>query len=213
MSKWKNFIYFLSVFSLLIFILIKQFQIEEKIKNTNQIIFNKSKKEQIKNLNKEDERDIILGNKTSNNSLVIYLRYGCPNCEDYYFTTIKKLLNSKSVQVQPKIILRFIGNPSHIKRFKFSVGAYKANECEIIEEYLDLLFNNKTELNAINTFLDKNKCGLDDLNFSNFARKKYQESREVGITATPTTFINGKRYVGVIPFKKLTELLSAVKLN
>jgi len=210
MNNWKNLIYFSSVFCLLIFILIKQFQIEEKLKNTNQIIFNKSKKEQIKNLIKEDQKDIILGNKTSNNTLVIYLRYGCPNCEDYYFKSIKKLLNNKSTELQPKIILRFIGEPSRLKRFKFSVGAYKANECKILEEYLDLLFNQDIELNAIKSFLDEKNCGLDDLHFSNFVNNKYQESREVGITATPTTFLNGKRFVGVIPTEKLIKLLSEI---
>ena len=211
MNNWKNLVYFSSVFCLLIFILIKQFQIEEKLKNTNQIIFNKSKKEQIKNLIKEDQKDIILGNKTSNNTLVIYLRYGCPNCEDYYFKSIKKILNNKSTELQPKIILRFIGDPSRLKRFKFSVGAYKANECKILEEYLDLLFNQDIELNAIKSFLDKKNCGLDDLHFSNFVSNKYQESREIGITATPTTFLNGKRFVGFIPANKIIKLLSELK--
>ena len=58
----------------LLFITYKQYSIEEKIVNTNTLLFTQNKKAEVSILNQVNTTDIVLGNAQSSNIMVVYMR-------------------------------------------------------------------------------------------------------------------------------------------
>jgi hypothetical protein len=193
----------------LLFIIYKQYSIEEKIVNTNTLLFTQNKKAEVSILNQVNTTDIVLGNAQSSNIMVVYMRYDCSACEGFYENTISSLIKNEIKNDELKIIFRFLAHETKLERLKWAMSAYQASECGLFNEFLSTKFSTKPDPEKAmeDWFIDKNCNSINQDKYSEYILQTASEARGVYVRSTPTSFINGKRVVGAISYDKLIKLL------
>ena len=152
----------------------------------------------------------ILGNPDAPVTMRVYEDLGCPNCQFFWAET------------EPDVIENYVV-PGLVKLEIFTIAFVNASSLPGAEaiacandqghfwEYREILFHNQ----GVRAFDRSNlvdwaeDIGLDRSEFSNcFDLGRHQSevidrsqaAFEFGISGTPTSVINGVRYVGVLPF-------------
>lgn len=166
--------------------------------------------------------DFVLGEANAPVTIIEYGDFQCPFC-DRFFRETEPVLREKYVKTgKAKLIWRdfaFLGPES-----TWAANAARcAGEQGKFWEYHDYLFNNQQGENRgafskdnLKSFasvlsLDKGKFSacFDSDKYASEIQKQTKEGGEAGVQGTPSTFINGKIYVGALPTATFIQIIDA----
>lgn len=170
-----------------------------------------------------DSSDFILGDAKAPITFIEYGDFQCPFCGKFFKDAEKAIRDQYVKEGKVKFIYRdfaFLGPESE--------WAANAARCAGVEgkfwEYHDYLFNHQKGENQ-GAFSKNNlksfakNLGLDEGKFSSCVdgdvyleaiKKQTLGGRDAGVSGTPTSFINGKIYVGALPAKTFTDIIDGI---
>jgi len=164
--------------------------------------------------------------------IVEFSEYLCPFCAEYagfdavparpidQGKTLQKIINNYVEQGKVKYIFRDF--PVHGQKAKdISQAAYCAGEQEKYWEFHDFLFKNQTKLYESDNLSEDLKKISQELSLNNdqlsaclsserFTKEidqNYDLGKNVGVTGTPTFFINGRKLVGAQPYQTFEKII------
>jgi protein-disulfide isomerase len=167
----------------------------------------------------------VLGNPAAKVTFVEFGDFQCPFCGRFYQTAEKEIIEKYVKTGKIKFVWRdfaFLGQES----FDAAQAARCAGDQGKFWQYHDYLFENQKGENqgAFSSTNLKNfgvKLGLDPKTFNscldsgkylNDVKKESELGRELGVTGTPSSFINGRQITGAVPFSQLeTVIIEALK--
>ncbi|MBI33821.1 MAG: hypothetical protein CMP67_00475 [Flavobacteriales bacterium] len=201
-------IFLISISVLLTFVLINQKDIQSKLENTNRLLFNQKMELKISDLLKKDSLDIVLGEYNADNSIIIYLRYGCSACDEYYKETLSKFNTQILSDFKLSLTFRFLAHDSKPEILKFSETVYQAQREGFFGDFMNEVFLNKRPFRkSFEELKSKYHSDLKYLDVKEYVLKKSRDARNLSVLSTPTSFVNGKRVTGSISKERLIQLL------
>ncbi len=155
----------------------------------------------------------VKGNPVGSITIIEYSDFQCPGCGTA-FLAVKDAVD----QYGDKIRFSYKHFPlTGIHPYAFK--AAEASECAADQgkfwEYHDKLFENQKKLDIANLKKYAGEIGLDTGKFnsclesgvmSSRVSSDVQEARKLDVDATPTFFINGKKYAEVLTLSRIKEL-------
>ncbi|MEM5802068.1 MAG: thioredoxin domain-containing protein [Candidatus Aenigmatarchaeota archaeon] len=148
--------------------------------------------------------DPFLGPADAKVKIIEFSDYSCPFCARVE-PTIKQILQNYPHQV--RWVYRDF--PIHEQGWKAAEAANCAREQGKYWEYHDLLFENQQFLSVrdlklyairLNLNPDKFDTCLDSGKYASEVKKDFNDGKAMGVTGTPTFFINGEIIVGAQPY-------------
>jgi protein-disulfide isomerase len=166
----------------------------------------------------ETKDDPFLGIEKADIVIVEFSDFQCPFSKEVY-PTLKQI--SQEYQTSVKIIYRDIPNlTNHPDAANAALAADCAFEQKKFWEYHDLLFDNQADLSLVNlkqlaaklnlNMAQFNQC-LDSRQYLSEVQNDLQDGLQLGITGTPTFFINGAKVAGVIPYETFKLIIEKLK--
>jgi len=155
----------------------------------------------------------VRGPKNSPVTLIEFADYECPYCQQIH-ADLKRLLQ----QFDGRIVFAFkdCPLPMHRHAVKAAEAARCAGDQGKFWEYHDLLFENggKLEVSQLKEYartlkLDAgrfDKC-VDSNEETAAVQKGLQEAKDLGVTGTPSFFINGHFFSGVVKYEDLRGMV------
>lgn len=171
----------------------------------------------------------VLGNKNAKVTIVEFSDFQCPFCQNFFKNTYPQLKAKYIDTGKVKLVFRHFPLPFHANAQISGVAAECANRQGKFWEYHDVLFNKGQ---ADGTGLDKaslekyaSELGLNNGSFG-FGKNKFNqclsdnstleavqsdttEGSRVGVTGTPTFYINGVQLVGAQPITAFETAIEA----
>ena len=161
---------------------------------------------------KEDSQ--VLGNKDARVVIVEFSDFQCPACKAAH--PIVKRITSEYGKKILFVYRHFPLIAAHQYALKAAEAAEAAGEQGKFWEYHDLLFANQENLKtedlkkyAEELGLDLNKFNeaLESGKFKDKVTGDMDDGENLGVSSTPTFFINGKKYVGVLDPEKFRGII------
>ncbi|MBU0618699.1 thioredoxin domain-containing protein [Patescibacteria group bacterium] len=161
----------------------------------------------------------VKGNLDAPVTIVEFSEYECPFCKRYVDDTYSQIMADYADQV--RYIFRDYPLAFHAHAKAVALAARCAGEQDAYWDYHDVLFAKRddwAELESVDTrVIDfAQELGLDEDQFSDcYSSQKYQQAvdddfalgQQMGVSGTPTFFINGKKLVGAHPYENFKELI------
>ncbi len=155
--------------------------------------------------------DIILGNPQAPVTVIEFGDYQCPFCGRFFTDAEKQVRDNYVATGKVRMVYRdFPLDNLH----PFARPAAEAAECARDQgqywAYHDLLFTRQDQLPTLNFVSLAKELGLDDAAFKTCVDTKkyakevetdYQDGLKVGVSGTPTAFVNGKMLSGALPYE------------
>jgi Na+:H+ antiporter, NhaA family len=149
--------------------------------------------------------------------LIEYVDLQCPYCFNTHFI-IDKLLHAFDGRI--RFTFRHLPNPElHPYTLLAAAAAEAAAPQGKFWEMVDQLFQHQREINAFKVYQiaeniglrpDEFHAALNDAALSQGIMHEATEARRLGITGTPTLFINGQRHLGDWTFESLYQAITRV---
>ena len=153
-------------------------------------------------------------------TIVEYADFTCEACKSAS-TALAQLLSKYPNDV--RVVWKDFPNESKDDQATVaSVAARCADEQGAFWQYHDELFLRQAQLDASAYAIIASALELNTTSFTSCmttneplprVRKAYEEGLALSITATPTLFINGERYIGAISFDDLEGIVRNAKAN
>jgi protein-disulfide isomerase len=146
-------------------------------------------------------------------TLVIFTDYQCPSCAAIH-PALERLVREYGDKV--RLVARDFPLSQHVEAFKAAEAAEAAREQGKYWEYVQLLMRNQSALSmdklkdyATELALDRSRfdSAVESGKFAATVQRDIEEGMKLGINATPTVFINGRR----VPAKTYEELKASVE--
>lgn len=167
--------------------------------------------------------DIFKGNSDAPVTMVEFSDFECPFCAAFYQNTLPQLEENYIKTGKVKLVFRDFPLPFHANAQKAAEAAECAGEQEKFWEMHDAIFDHQENIGvadlknyAVNLNLNSDKFNdcLDSGKYAGEVKQDMNDGSAVGVTGTPTFFINGEKLVGAQPFsvfegiveKKLSEV-------
>ena len=161
-----------------------------------------------------DPQDPIRGNVSAAVTIIEFSDFQCPFCASVT-PTLAMLLKDYSNSVR-LIWKDFPLLQIHPKAKEAAAAAHCAGEQGKYWEYHDRLFADQESIEQDSFFQHANAIVLDELQFKTCVssgkyedkiQKSIVEGRDIGVSSTPTVFINGRRVVGAQPYEIFSEII------
>lgn len=154
-----------------------------------------------------------LGSKSAPVTIVEFSDFQCPFCRRET-GTVKQILQAYGDNV--RLVFKQMPLPIHPQAAAAACASVCADEQGRFWEYHDKLFGaddlSPASLNKIAASLGLNAEKFNACLTSDASRvaveKDFQEAKRLGVSGTPTFFINGKAYVGAIGFEELKKIIN-----
>ena len=163
----------------------------------------------------------VKGDQNAKVTMVEFSDFECPLCGRFYSETLSQLIKEYVDTGKMKINYRHYPLPFHPKATPLALVAECANEQGKFWEMHDKIFS-ATVAGTSSTSTDADytkwagELGLDTSSFDScYTSKKYQKNVDedtsagsaVGVSGTPTFYINGKQLVGALPFESFKAII------
>ncbi|MBF0193141.1 MAG: DsbA family protein [Magnetococcales bacterium] len=164
-------------------------------------------------------QDLVKGNKNAPITIIEFSDYECPYCR-----RAQKALKQVEKEYGNKIrfVFRHFPLPFHKKAPKASEAAQCAQDQKAFWSFHHALFKKDAELSvsAYKKLAKKlklnskkfNKC-LDSDKYASRVAADKKDGKALGITGTPTFFVNGIKLVGAVPFSDFVEVIEKELAN
>jgi len=158
--------------------------------------------------------DYVYGNADAPITIVEFSDFECPYCQRWYDQVWTRLKEEYPDQV--RLVYRDFPLPGHPNATPAAEAANCAGEQEAYYAFHDLLFSGKMGLStdAYLSYAGELGLNLDDFKQC-LEERRYQAeveadlawASELGVSSTPTFFINGIPLVGAQPFEAFKQLI------
>ena len=154
-----------------------------------------------------------LGNTNAPVTIVAFTDYQCPSCAAMH-PTLERLVKEYGNKV--RLVTRDFPLNQHHEAFKAAEAAEAAREQGKYWEYIQVLMHNQSALSveklksyATEVGLDRARfdSALDSAKFAESIQRDLEDGMKLGLNATPTIFINGRR----VSAKSYEELKASVE--
>ncbi len=166
-------------------------------------------------------QDYIKGNPNAPVTIVEFSDFQCPFCAKFYADTYKSIEEEYILTGKVKFVYRDFPLSIH----PFAEGAAVAAECAGLEgsyyQMHNMLYDYGVSGNK-QTYLDYAKTiGLDEVSFQacinsditfSEIKQDFKDGQDLGVTSTPSFFINGEEVIGAQPYSVFKEVIDR-KLN
>ena len=162
--------------------------------------------------------DPVLGNKDAPITIVSFEDYQCPFCGRAFQQTFPSIKKDYIDTGKVKYVFRDYPLPFHPNAEPAAEAANCANEQEKFWEYHDGLYKNQENLGtefymklAGDLKLDtaKFKQCIDSQKYKQKIQDDFNYGSQVGVSGTPTFFINGIMLVGAQPYQAFQQVIEA----
>lgn len=207
-KSWKFFIggSISIVLLLLVFTLYKIYNVEKKIFNTNKFVFELLAEKRVADISNVDNTDIIIGDTLAPVTMIVYTKYKCPYCDEFFNTTYLRIKKKYVDNGMLKIVIRYLVSPKNDIGYLVAKSSYYAYRYGIFQEFNSYLLNSRVDVlnkESISGFFVKNESISDDFKevignteISLIINRKVIEAANAGIFRTPSFIVNGQIYVG-----------------
>lgn len=170
--------------------------------------------------NAVSDSDWIKGNAQSVNTLIEYSDFQCPACA-YYAPLVQKL--SIELGDRLRIAYRHFPLPNHKNAMLAALAAESAGQQGKFWEMHDLIFANQIDwqnlpqneagknfesyAEKLNLNLNKFKADLENPNLNKKIEDNFQNGVAIGINATPTFFLNGKKLINPRDYESFKNII------
>lgn len=206
-NSWKFFIVvsISIVFVLLVFTLYKIYNVEQKVFNTNKFVFELLTDKKVSEISSVESDDIVIGDSLAPVTMVVYTKYKCPYCEEFFKTTYPHLKTKYVDNGILKLVIRYIISPNNEVGYLVAKSSYYAYRNGIFQDFnTDLIhsyFDNISSESLNDYFTNKN-VGKEFKEFNSrseidlILKRKVLEASSAGIFRTPTFIVNEQLYLG-----------------
>lgn len=167
------------------------------------------------------------GNKNAKVTIIEYSDFQCPFCKQYFDETYNKLKKDYIDTNKVYYVFKDYPLPTHPQAPKAAESANCAAEQNKFWAMHDTLFKNQSQWsgqsNAIEIFkkfagnlkLDQQKFDqcLDSGKYETYTKNEQSEGLKMGVSGTPTLFINGKKIVGAQDYDTILKTEIETALN
>lgn len=206
------------VFILLVFLLVKTYNVEEKVKRTNQFVFEVLKNKKIEEISVVDSSDIVIGNQNAPVTMIMYSRLSCQYCKEFLSTTYPELKQKYIDGGSVKFIIRFLIPNSNDLGMYYAKCSYFAYKKGVFDQFTAQVVNFDEKNYLMENFrkaiidLKINPLEFDSYlngsNIGNLINNKILSAYQAGIINTPCFLINGKLILGNRKFSKFKEIIN-----
>ncbi|PIN75476.1 disulfide bond formation protein DsbA [Candidatus Woesearchaeota archaeon CG10_big_fil_rev_8_21_14_0_10_37_12] len=162
--------------------------------------------------------DPVKGAESAPIIMIEFSDFECPFCGRFYTETLPQIQENYIDTGKVKLVFRDFPLPFHPNAQKASEAAECADEQSKFWEMHDVLFEHQTALSSANLKqyaadlgLDTdqfNDC-LDSGKFADEVKKDNTDGQIVGVSGTPTFFINGIQITGAQPYAAFEQVIEA----
>jgi protein-disulfide isomerase len=149
--------------------------------------------------------------------ILVYSDYTCGFCAELQ-TTLKALRHRYPQHVA--VVLKHFVNPARLSHFQVPLAVECAADQDKFAEYHSAAFTHGRVLNySVGWQMLADSAGVPDLDefercvlssrHADRIQEQYEEAKRLGVTLTPTMFINGRVAVGAVPLPTLDSLVTA----
>ncbi|MBF0126477.1 MAG: DsbA family protein [Magnetococcales bacterium] len=158
-------------------------------------------------------QDLSKGDAKAPVTIIEFSDFECPYCRRAQ-VVLKKVQEAYGDKV--RMVFRHYPLPFHAKAPKASEAAQCAQDLGKFWPMHDLLFDEKTKLEVPDLKVHAKTLGLDQEKFDKCldsgkhgdrVMADLADGKKLGVTGTPTFFINGVRLVGAQPFEKFKAVI------
>lgn len=201
----------------LIFLIPKVLEVEKKVERTNRFMFNVIQEKSVAGLQTVREDDIILGDRNALATMIVYTKFGCSACHEFYTDNLGKLKSNYVDKGLLKIVLRYLTHSGNKEAFNAAKGAHYTYSNDAFSAYNKIMHDDKHDLSLVNTkkavlsiLPDSSKFDsyINNAAHSNKITKIATEAINAGVRKTPTILINGQKLVGNRRYQKLEQLIN-----
>jgi protein-disulfide isomerase len=161
------------------------------------------------------EDDPALGPEDAPITIIEFADFQCPFCQRHALETYPRLVEEYGDNIR-FIYKDFPLSSIHPEAYSSAIAGTCANEQGMFWEYHDLLFSGQLELGEETYMGYAEQLGLDMANFTAcYEEERYAEQvqadynfgTDLGVSSTPTFFVNGVAVVGAQPFGLFAEII------
>ena len=206
-KSWKFFIVatISTILVLLVLTLYKIYNVEQKVFNTNKFVFELLTDKRVSEISTVDIDDIVIGDTLAPVTMVVYTKYKCPYCDEFFkktFPHIKKKYVDNGIL---KMVIRYLVSPNNEAGYLVAKSSYYSYRNGIFEEFNSYLlnpnFDNLSSESLNDYFINRNVSedfkdfiGRSEVNL--IIKRKTIEAGDAGIARTPTFIVNEQVFVG-----------------
>ncbi len=160
--------------------------------------------------------DPFLGSEDAPILMVEFSAYACPFCGRHFQQTLGPLLENYGQYI------RYVYRDYPVIRQEVSFPAAMAAQCAFEQdqfwEFHDLLFQNQSDLGRdlfmrigreINLDMEAFTACVDENRYENEVLDDYYAGDALGITGTPSFYINGQIVSGALPYERFERIILA----
>lgn len=219
MKKWFKIVLVIEiqvVLVLLAIVVFKTYSLENKLYNTNKFIHKALIDGRIKKLNTIDSHDIVIGDAEACVTMILYSRYDCPACNDFFSGNYELIKNEFIDNGKLKLVVRYLVHPSKKETLFAAKYSYRAHSLDRFDTYIKEVYNKYPKFDTVEIYNFIQKIEGRDNSLINFIEDKSvnkrilrssNEYRNAEILSTPTIYINDQRLVGNRDFNKLKRVI------
>jgi protein-disulfide isomerase len=170
----------------------------EKLRATASIqVFLKAPESPVFSISTKDQPS--LGNENAAVTIVAFTDYQCPSCASMH-PALERVVKENGGKV--RLVTRDFPLSQHAEAFKAAEAAEAAREQGKYWEYIAVLMRNQSSLGVekLKSFaselgLDRSRfdSALDSGKFAEMVQRDVEDGMKLGLTGTPSLFINGRR--------------------
>lgn len=163
-----------------------------------------------------EDDDPVYGPENAPITIIEFSDYECPYCRKWHIEVLPRLMETYPDQI--RLVYRdFPLTKIHANATPAASAANCAGEQDQYWEFSDMLFSMRLELSipSYQTYAEQLELDLDDFNECLESRRHNSEvmadfeyAANLGISSTPTFFVNGIPVVGAQPYEVFAQLIN-----
>jgi len=137
-SKFLKYLLIIEVNVVLVlsgFLFFKVSSIEEKVFRTNKFVYDLLTDKRVEELSKAEIGDIVIGDANAPITIVMYTKFGCPYCKEFFETTFLDLKKNYFDRGLVKFAVRFLVTPNSIGSFFAAKSSYYAHSKNLFLDF------------------------------------------------------------------------------
>jgi len=168
--------------------------------------------------NVDEDDDPVLGDKNAPVTIVSFEDYQCPFCKRAFDQTFPQLKKEYIDTGKVKYVYRDFPLSFHPQANAAAEASECANEQDKFWDYHDEIFNNQATLGRdlyiqlaeqLDLDVDQFTQCIDDGKYKQEVQADASYGSQIGVSGTPTFFINGIKLVGAQPFAAFQQIIEA----